>query len=305
MTDWLPSLNALRAFEAVSRHLNYRKAADELHVSPGAVKQLVKKLEEAVGMKLLEKQGRGIVLTEPGALGKEGLSSAFRQINDTVIRMRAHDQSRRLIVTIEPSIAAAWLVPRLEQFKALHSGVEILIDSSMQIVDMTLGLADVAIRYAVDPAPDMVTHRLFDEDLRAYCSPVLADGSPRITRIEDLAQVNLLRWDLSSYDGAPVTKHWNQWRNWLAELGANHVVPGEGTRFSDYNLAVQAAVAGQGMIIGSAPILRDLIEAGLLITPLSESAKIQIGYDLVTTETAMEKPGVAILIDWILQEARR
>ena len=107
MSNWLPSLNALRAFEAVSRHLNYRKAAKELKVSPAAVKQLVSKLEDAIGAPLLEKQGRGLALTSIGAAGREGFAQPFRQITNTVERMRMLSSSERLIVSTSPSFAAS------------------------------------------------------------------------------------------------------------------------------------------------------------------------------------------------------
>ena len=304
MSHWLPSLNALRAFEAVSRHLNYRKAAEELCVSSGAVKQLVNKLEEAIGEPLLEKQGRGMVLTKTGAAGRDGLTVAFRQIVDTVERMRGMSADARLIVSTTPSFAASWLVPRLEDFKAKNPGVEVLIDSKPQIVDLHAGAADVAIRFGVKDHGDLIVHRVFDEELCAFCSPVLAKGPPKISKLEDLENVTLLRWDLTQFEWASNTRKWNYWKHWLDQVGASHLDPADGPRFSDYNLAVQTAIGGQGFIIGSTPVLRDLVEANLLINPFSEKAPTDIGYDLATTDTAMLKPGVPIFIDWVLEEAR-
>ena len=303
MDNWLPSLNALRAFEAVSRHLNYRKAAEELNVSPGAANQLVSKLEDAVGGPLLEKRGRGLVLTPIGAVGREGLTLPFRQIADTVERMRMMTNSGRLIVSTTPSFAASWLVPRLEGFKNRHPGVEVLIDTTPQLVRISHGGADVAIRFGVKDHGDHVVHRLFDEELCAYCSPALAKGPPKISRLEDLEHVTLLRWDLSQFEWAENTRKWNYWKHWLAQQGADHVKPGEGIRFSDYNMAVQAAIAGQGFIIGSTPILRDLVDAKLLVNPFPRGVATDIGYDLVTTETSASRADVSAFIDWILNEA--
>lgn len=303
MSNWLPSLNALRAFEAVSRHLNYRRAAEELNVSPGPANQLVSKLEEAIGGPLLEKRGRGLALTPIGAAGRDGLHLPFRQIADTVERMRMMTNSGRLIVSTTPSFAASWLVPRLESFKSRHPGIDVLIDSTPQIVEISYGAADVAIRFGVKDHGKNVVHRLFDEELCAFCSPVLAKGPPAIKKIEDLENVTLLRWDLSQFEWAENTRKWNYWKHWLAQQGASHVTPGEGIRFSDYNLAVQAAIAGQGFIIGSTPILRDLLDAKLLVTPFRRGVKTDIGYDLVTTEASAVRSDVSAFIDWILDEA--
>ncbi len=304
MTHWLPSLNALRAFEVVSRHLNYRKAAEELNVSPAAANQLVSKLEEAIGAPLLEKKGRGLVLTPIGAAGREGLALPFRQIADTVDRLRMMSNSERLIVSTSPSFAASWLVPRLESFNEKNPNIDVLIDSTPHLVQIARGAADVGIRFGVKDHGDLVIHRLFDEELCAMCSPALAKGPPEITQIEDLANATLLRWDLSSFEWASNTRKWNYWKHWLAQQGAEHVTPGDGIRFTDYNQALQAAIAGQGFIIGSTPILRDLVEANLLVNPFPNGVATDIGYDLVTTEIAQSRPEVATFIQWTMEEAR-
>ena len=304
MSRWLPSLNALRAFETVSRHLNYRRAADELHVSPAAVKQLVRKLEDALGKSLLEKRGRGLVLTAAGEAAGRELSEAFGKITATVERIRMADRGARLIISVDPSFAAAWLVPRLQDFRVRNPAIDVLIDSSMQIVDLQRGAADIGIRFGVPPDEDVVAHRLFDEELCAFCSPSLANGSPGIRELEDLARVTLLRWDLTLFEWASTTRKWNDWRNWLAHVGAGHIDPGDGLQFNDYNLMVQAAIAGQGVLLGSRPVLGSLVEAGLLVDPISESAVTDIGYDLVTTDKALARAEVASFLDWIVEKAR-
>lgn len=304
MTNWLPSLNALRAFESVSRHLSYRKAAEELNVSPGAAKQLVAKLEDAIGVTLLEKKGRGLALTPIGAAGLEGLALPFRQIADTVNRMRMMNNPERLIVSTSPSFAASWLVPRLENFRKTNPGIDVLIDSTAQLVDIANGAADIAIRFGVKDHGDLVVRRLFDEELCAMCSPSLANGPPRISRLEDLENSTLLRWDLSQMEWASNTRRWNYWKHWLDQQGADHIRPGDGLRFTDYNLALQAAIAGQGFIIGSTPILRDVVEANLLVNPFPISVATDVGYDLVTTEAAKSRTEVAAFLDWTMDEAR-
>jgi LysR family glycine cleavage system transcriptional activator len=304
MSDWLPSLNALRAFEAVSRHLSYRLAAEELCVSPAAVKQLVGKLEASLGWSLLVRSGRGIALTAQGIAGRDELAQGFRHVAAAVERMRSLNRRRRLIVSVEPSFATAWLVPRLDSFRQRNSEIDVLIDSSLHLVDLDRGAADLAIRSGGKPADSLVTHRLFDEELRAFCSPSLTIGHSGIRRLEDLRRVTLLHWDLSQLGWASNTKRWMGWKPWLKHVGASHIVPGPGLEFSDYNLAVQAGIAGQGIILCGAPIFRSLVEARLLISPFPETVKTDIGYDLVTTETAKTRPEVASFTDWIIRETR-
>jgi LysR family glycine cleavage system transcriptional activator len=301
MNDWLPSLNALRAFEAVARHRSYKKAADELNVTPAAVKQLTAKLEKAIGEPLLERHGHSMELTRTGAQGNADLTNGFKQISLAVERMRTNAKDTRLIVSVDPSFAAAWLVPRLQDFKLSNPGIEVLIDSSMQIADLNNGSADIGIRFGVESHRDLISNKLFDEQLCTLCSPALAKGPPEITRIEDLKKSLLLRWDLSEFEWASTTRRWNYWKTWLNAVGADHVKPGLGAKFNDYNLAVQAAIAGQGFILGSRPILKHLIDSNLLVDPFSISASPGLQYEVVTTKAALSREDVNRFIEWILK----
>ncbi len=303
MSDWLPSLNALKAFEAVSRHLNYARAAEELRVTPAAVKQLVGKLEDALGAQLVRRRGRGLELTLSGQTGCKMLTSGFTQVREAVDVMRAPDMRKRLIVSVEPSFATAWLVPRLEGFRENNGSVDVLIDSSMKIVDLASGAADVAVRFGPAPHGDVVVHRLFDEQLCAFCSPSLVSGPRKLNGIDDLQHATLLHWDLSEFSWAHATRRWMGWQPWLTDVGADHINASAGVSFSDYNLAVQAAIAGQGVVLGSLPVLHDLIAANLLVCPFPERVITDIGYDLVTTRQAQRRPEVQSFTDWILSEA--
>ncbi len=300
MSDWLPSLNALRAFEAVARHLSYREAAVELHVTPAAVKQLVGKLEAAMGAPLFERSGRGIALTPAGAEGAPGLRGAFRQMTSAVERMRAGGRRRPLTITVEPSFAAAWLVPRLDRFKAANPEIDVLIDSTMRIVDLERDATDIGIRYAMEPGGTLVHHRLFDDETLAVCSPRLAAGPPRLATLADLGRVTLIHMAFGHMAWVKVASHWFDWENWLVTVGADGIGTGHGIHFNDYNLAIQAAIAGQGMVLGSLPLVRDALDAGLLVAPFAERARVDAGYDLVTTKEAMARPEVARFVEWIL-----
>lgn len=303
MSDWLPSLNGLRAFEALSRHLSYREAADELHVTPAAVKQLVSKLEESLETRLVQRQGRGLRLTRAGIAGRSNLQGAFKQLTAAVQKMRTTVRRQTMTISVEPSFATSWLVPRLNAFKVTNPDIDVLIDSSLRVVDLDREAADIGIRYGVKPGRDHLAYRLFDDEIMAVCSPSLAEGPPALERLEDLAKVPLLHIDMSELDWmSPSTEYWFDWDHWLVAVGAGGVRPGEGLRFNDYNLAVQAAIAGQGVVLGSLPIVMGALDAGLLLSPFSVRAKTDTGYDLVTTKQAMARPEVAKFVEWILEE---
>lgn len=300
MPDWLPSMNALRAFEATARHLSFARAAAELHVTPAAVKQLVRKLEETLGLSLVERAGRGLRLTAAGAVGRDGLAIGFDHLIEAVRRIRAEGGRRRLVVSAEPSFATAWLMPRLERFRVREPDIDVLIDSSAHLADLARGDADIAIRFGAGADDKVVAHRLFDEELCAFCSPQIAKG---LAEPNDLARCRFIHWETSALGWATATRAWMDWAVWLEQIGTSGVEPRNGLRFSDYNLAVQAAIAGQGVVLGSGPVLADLVSAGLLVRAVPQSLRIDLGYDAVTTRSAIERGEVNAFIDWIKTEA--
>lgn len=304
MKSRLPSLNSLRAFEAIARHLHYPSAAAELNVSPAAVKQLVGKLEQSIGSPLLERRGRGLALTATGQAGHQDLSTAMDLLNSSVRKMSEPDSTKRLIVSVEASFATVWLVPKLVEFRARHPGVNVLIDSSQEVVDLNRDDVDIAIRYGVDSEKTLVSQRLFEDRIFPACSPVLARSPHKLERLQDLANVSLIHWDLSRLTWAHSTQKWFSWENWLKHAGADSVSTHDGIYFSDYGLAVQAAIAGQGVVLASWPILREFVDAGLLICPFEETVTTDIGYDIVTTQRNQARPEVDVFVSWILESAR-
>ncbi|MEM7226057.1 MAG: LysR substrate-binding domain-containing protein [Pseudomonadota bacterium] len=296
-------MNALRAFEALARHLSYQAAAAELSVTPAAVKQLVTKLEAAVGAPLVRREGRALALTARGRAGQEDLVAAMAHMAAAVRKMRRPREDRRLIATVESSFATMWLVPKLAAFRAAHPSVSVLIDSSTEIVDLARSEADIAIRYGVPAERELVAKRLFDDRVFPVCSPTLAAGPPPLRHLDDLKAVPLIHFDLSQVAWATATQKWFLWKNWLAHLGAKQVASDDGLYFNDYGQAVQAAIAGQGVVLASGPILREEIAAGLLVRPFAEEIALDIGYDVMTTRQAAERPEVAAFIAWILETA--
>ncbi|WP_172330664.1 LysR substrate-binding domain-containing protein [Mangrovicoccus sp. HB161399] len=303
MSDWLPSLNALRAFEATARHLSFLHAAEELNVTPSAVKQLVRRLEAALGTPLVERDGRGLRLTAAGSEGLAELAQGFGLLARGVARIRAHDGRRRLVVSAEPSFAAAWLVPRLERFRRDFPGTDVLIDTSLALADLQRGDADVAIRFGARPEEGLVAQRLFREELSAFCSPALASGPDAIRAPADLARVPLIHWDMAALGRDSATRELMAWAPWLRRLGVRLPETAAGLAFRDYNLALQAAIAGQGVVLGSRPVLQDAIAAGLLVEPFPATVATDLGYDAVATPAAMARPDVRDFLSWIAASA--
>ncbi|MEM6481757.1 MAG: LysR substrate-binding domain-containing protein [Pseudomonadota bacterium] len=300
----LPSLNALRAFEATARHLSFTRAARELHVTPAAVKQLVSKLEASLGHALILRQGQALVLTDAGRRGQARLSDGLRLMAEAVEAMRPVPARHRLTVSVDPFFAATWLVPRLTRFRDLHPESDVLIDSTMEIRDLQSGDADIAIRYGVAPEKGLRHTRLFEDGITPVFSPRLVNDPPRIKKIEDLRDATLLHWDLSSTPWAVATAYWFSFETWFATSGLDPPTGTHSLHFSDYNLAIQASIAGQGIVLGSWPIIRAAMDAGLLIAPFGSPINTDIGYDVVVTEIIQREPAIRDFCNWLVEEAR-
>lgn len=303
MNHSLPSLNALRAFEAVARHLNYHAAAEELKVTPAAVKRLVGRLEDAIGSPLLKRQGRGLVLTSTGYAGLEDLAQGMAKLKSSVEKMREADSSKPLIITVEPSFSSAWLVPELAHFRAQHPDITVLIDSSAQVVDLKRNNVDIAIRYGVPSDNELEYYRLFQDIILPACSPAVAEQLPLEQGLGALRSASLIHWDTSGLTAAESSQRWFVWKNWLSSFGAEGVASHDGLHFSEYSQALQAAIAGQGVILVSEPILKTMFHSGLLTCPFQEKATPDAGYDVVVTREALERPEVQIFVEWICQTA--
>ncbi len=303
MNNWLPSLNALRAFESVARHLNYNLAAEELRVTPAAVKQLVYRLEATLDTSLIERKGRGLSLTRKGRAGLDDLTAAMHHLENSVANMRGEESDPRLIISVETSLATMWLVPKLDAFRAKHPKVSVLIDSTQVIVDLPRSDVDIAIRYGVAERDDLITYRLFDDHIFPACSASLAKTLPKNSNLSVIQTIPMIHWDISQLEWAHKTRDWFVWNKWFSKLGVRNHKSESALFFNDYGQAVQAAVAGQGMVLASHPILRDVFERGHLVRPFKESLQSDIGYDLVTTRPAEKRPEVRAFIAWMREMA--
>ena len=301
MNRSLPSLNTLRAFETVARHLNYHLAAEELRVTPAAVKQLVSRLEDSIGTRLLQRKGRGLELTRAGQAGLSDLGLAMAHMKSAVEHMYEEHHSKQLIITVEPSFSSAWLIPKLAEFRVLHPDISVLIDSSAQLVDLQRSNVDIAIRYGTKTDNKLLQQRLFNDQILPACSPDFVNSLPSNCQLKDLQGTSLIHWDTSQLDAAESSRQWFVWKNWLANFGVHNMTGKEGLHFSDYSQALQAAIAGQGIILVSKPILNTLFQSGLLTCPFAEEATPDIGYDIVATRQAMERGQVLAFVNWILK----
>ena len=241
MSRPLPPLNSLRAFEAAARHLSFTKAAEELHVTPAAVSQQIKLLEEHCGTKLFRRLTRALMLTDAGQAALPPLREGFDKLAEAVDRLRSHDRGGILTVSVPPSFGAKWLVHRLDRLNAAHPEFDVRIDATDTLVDFSDAGVDIALRYGRGTYPGLHAEHLMPEVAFPVCSPALLEGEHPLRAPEDLSHHTLLhvQWKME-HEAAP------NWRMWLRAAGIEGIDAERGPRFTIEGMTVQAAIEGQG-----------------------------------------------------------
>jgi LysR family glycine cleavage system transcriptional activator len=294
----MPPLNALRAFEAVARHSSFARAAQELHVTKAAVAQQVRALEEDIGVRLVERNGRGLQLTESGAAGAGALAEGFALLAKAARAMREGEGRRFLVINSTPSFAATWLVGRIGKFKARHPETDVLIDANPTEDALDSGAADALIRWGAGEFLGLAATLLFKEDVFPVCAPRLVAGDDPLRSPEDLARHTLLHLDWN-----PAHASWPTWSDWLNAAGARHVEATHGVFFNNMAMTLRAAAQGQGVALTSFAIAADELAAGRLIAPFKTSVATPFGYYFVCRPNEAGSPRIKALREFLTQEA--
>jgi LysR family transcriptional regulator, glycine cleavage system transcriptional activator len=300
MNNHLPPLSALRAFEAAARHMSFSRAADELHVTPAAISHQVHALEEDLGVRLFHRMNRSIELTTSAQILLPGLSDAFAGIQSAVRRLRAHNDTGTLTVTASPSLAAKWLVLRLHRFQEQHPEVDVRISATDDVVDLTRGDFDIAIRYGCGKYPGLEIELLFTNEVFPACSPRLLTGGPPLRTPEDLPRHTLIHDQAVERDPFVPT-----WAMWLKAAGVKDAPATAGLTFNSISLALDAAVAGQGVVLAYSNIAAADLAAERLVRLFSLALPDPFAYYIVTAPGTLERPKVQAFRNWLRQEADR
>ena len=280
--------------------MSFSKAADELHVTPAAISHQIHALEEDLGVKLFHRMNRSIELTASARVLLPGLPEAFAGIQSSVRRLRAHNDTGTLTVTASPSFAAKWLVLRLHRFQEQHPEIDVRISATDDVVDLTRGDFDVAIRYGCGRYPGLDVELLFTNEVFPACSPQLLTAGPPLRTPEDLRRHALIH-DLA-VERDPLVPTWPMW---LKAAGVKDVPAITGLTFNNMHLALDAAIAGHGVVLAYSTIAAADLAAGRLVRLFSLALPDQFAYYIVTAPGALERPKVRAFRDWLRQEAGR
>lgn len=298
MSYRLPPLNALRAFEATSRLLSAKKAAEELHVTPAAISHQIKLLESQLGFPLFKRLNRQLLLTEPGQRYAKALQDIFKKLSDETEKLTHHLKST-LSLTVEPAFAIYWLIPRLDKFKKHYPDIELRISANLQMVDFKESSDDIGIRLGNGKYPGLNTTLLFRNNLYPVCSP-------RLLKKHSLKKPNDLKFHtLLHRTPANILPGFANWRTWLKEANAKEVNPEQGMYFETGYLVIQAAIEGQGVALEREAFVKSAIAQGQLVRPFKQMIhESDVGYYLVFPEGRESDTKIQRFIKWIKSEIK-
>jgi LysR family glycine cleavage system transcriptional activator len=307
-----PPLNALRAFEAAARHLSFKIAAKELHVTPGAVSHQVKLLEDHLGVQLFRRLTRALELTTEAHAMLPKVREGLDALQAAVERVRSRGDMVPLTVVAPPNFAARWLMPRLSRFTHAHPNIELHIAARQAMVDQVEGggalvpeqdarpdSAIAMVRFGSGHYPGSHVDEVFSAVYVPVCSPSLLKGEHPLKKPDDLRHHTLLHDDTVVEEGARPS-----WNDWLQSVGLTDIDATRGPHFSDAALAMDAAIEGMGVTLAIRSLVTAEIEGGRLAVPFDIAAPTGYAYYLVTPESAAENIAVSDFRKWLLDEAR-
>jgi putative choline sulfate-utilization transcription factor len=288
----LPPLRALLAFEAAARLGSFTRAADELNVSQPAISRQVRALEEALGVPLFLRDHRRVTLTLAGQSYREAIVHGLNSILLAGRRIAESGASERVTIHANYGLASYWLIPRLAELQAAHPEVEIAVATMEEDRAFSEAEAEVAIRFGKGRWRDGATQLLFPEAVFPVCSPRYLETSPPLKSVADLERHKLL------HVRTTLERPWLDWRSLLKALKANSP-NSAGSSYNNYTLAIQAALAGQGLAIGWKHIVDDFLDKGWLVKPLDIEVTTAFGYYSVANRMAQNSDNAKMALDWL------
>jgi LysR family glycine cleavage system transcriptional activator len=295
-------LPALRTFEVAARHLSFTKAAAELHITQGAVSQQIKQLEASLGFALFHRGPRSLTLTEKGEELAATAEIAFRRLFDKIEELRQEEEGGILTVSVSPSLAVKWLIPRLGRFYQLHPQVDVRIRPDPLVIDVQAeaDTVDMAIRFGQGPFPGLAAVPIMHETVFAVASPDLLAKGPPLRHPRDLHRHVLLHSESTRIEVNSMAN----WEVWLALLNVTGVNAKTGPTYPSSYMLLQAAIHGQGVALTWAALADDDLRAGRLVRLFDRALEGSMSCFALTTQAAARKPKVIAFRDWLVEEGR-
>ena len=296
MPDRLPPLTALRAFDAAARHLSFAKAAEELHVTPAALSFQIKSLEQHLGAPLFRRLNRAVILTDAGLALAPGASEGFQTLAAAWRSAQRTQDTQTLTITAGPAFTAKWLAPRLYEFAQAHPDIELRFSASLKLVDFSRDAVDVAIRFGRGENEDLFSLPLAEEWVCPVMTPALAEQYPTV---ESLMDAPLIFDDSISFIKPP-----SDWETWFRAMGIAFA-PTHGPRFSQADHALDAALAGVGVVLGRRALVVKDLDDGRLVAPFPTALNTGVRFSFLCAKGAEDRAQIAAFRAWIIAEIEK
>ena len=286
---WLPSLSALRAFEAAARHESAKQAAEELSVTATAISHQIRALEASLGVALFLRKPRQLELTAQGRELQQTLETAFDSISATAQRLSAKPCRQAITLSTTPAVAVRWLLSWVCLLRESHPDIDLRIHASHEPVALDGGTADIAIRYGDGRWPGLVAEKLFDNTFIPACSPLLG-----LHDMADLPRHTLIHFRNQAVASSPL-----DWALWQKQARVPGLDVSAGLVFSDETHAVSAAIGVQGVALMSRQLIEDELREGRLVQPFGPEVEGK-PFFLVYPESRRDEPAIRAIREWVM-----
>lgn len=293
----IPPVNAIRAFEAACRHLQFQQAAEELGVTPAALSYQIRQLEDHLGIKLFRRLNRSVELTKEGRLIAPGIVEAFERLEESFSLITPDAEDKTLVISTGPAFSAKWLAPRLHSYLEVHPDIDFRLSANLKLTDFDRDGVDAVIRFGGGDYPGLFVEPLFEEISTPLISPVLFEKLGGVADEELFKNVSLIHDESLRFLEA------SQWKYWLDAKGYVGIDAEKGARFSHADHCIEAAVDGWGIVMARLGFAFREINAGRLIAPFREAVSAKGGFYFCCPHEALEKEKVLHFLAWIRDEA--
>lgn len=292
MIRQIPPFSAIRAFEAAARHLSFKRAAEELHVTQSAISHQVKALEQYLGVALFRRKPQGVDLTDDGKSYLPLVGGALDRLASASQQLKADRHAGRLTIGTSSAFASRWLLPRLGKFLEAYPNIDLKLATVVPPVDFARDDVDAGLRFGQGDWPDVEAHRFASSVLFPVCSPRLTVGKKALRSPGDLRHHTLIHFD-----------YCEEWSRWLDIAGVSGVDSSRGPHYDDCNVFFQALVDGQGVGLSLSALAAPDLEAGRLVVPFDVKVMPTAWYYFVYPKASAERPKVIAFRDWLLDES--
>lgn len=291
-------LNALRAFEAAARHSSFAAAAEELHVTPSAVSQQVRALEDYLGIALFTRSGGSIAMTAQARASYPDIRQGLARLSLGLETMRNTWREQAVTLSVPSSFASKWLLPRIDRFRQAYPDLDLRLDTTDRLADYAAEGIDLGVRYGRGGYAGLDGEQLLGEEVSPVCSPRLLPlpaGWPDAARAFDVVLIHDTTID---FEPAFPT-----WRSWFSARGMTAPDSTRNLHFNSTVLAIQAAIDGHGLLLGRSVAVAGDLEAGRLVRPFADALPTGCAYFVLHVPGALERAPVRAVRDWLFAEA--